>query len=96
LADHPDSAWSALLDEMEADLTRNFDPEHSGAWVPPAQAGDLPPHLFDRARRVFDAQQRAIAVLTEERATVARHLAALRTVPSTGPADQSVYLDVLG
>ncbi|MET0934141.1 MAG: hypothetical protein ABWX56_10530 [Mycetocola sp.] len=96
MADQPDSIWAALLDEMESDLARNLDPEQSNAWVPPADAGPLPPHLFDRARRVFDAQQRAIAVLTGEQASVARHLAALRTVPSPAASGRSVYLDVVG
>ncbi|SFN41851.1 hypothetical protein [Mycetocola miduiensis] len=96
MADQPDSAWPALLDEMEADLHRSFDPEESLPWTPPADAGPLPEHLFDRARRVYDAQQRAIAALTDEQASVARHLSALRTVPSTAASGRSVYLDVVG
>ncbi|WP_411720325.1 hypothetical protein [Mycetocola sp.] len=96
MADQPNSIWPALLDEMEADLARNLGFGQSNAWSPPAGAGPLPAHLFGRARRVVDAQQRAIAVLTEEQASVARHLAALRTVPSPGASGQSVYLDVVG
>jgi hypothetical protein len=80
---------------MEADLTGNPDPGQSGAWSAPAGAGPLPPHLFDRAKRVLDAQQRAIALLTEEQASVGRHLAALKTVPSASAATPSIYLDVV-
>jgi hypothetical protein len=99
LADQTASIWPELLDAMEADLLRNVDPEESeeaATWSAPADAGPLPPHLLDRARRIVDAQQTAIAVLAEEQASVARHLAALRTVPSPVTAGRSVYLDVVG
>ncbi|MET0859809.1 MAG: hypothetical protein ABW091_02150 [Microbacterium sp.] len=96
MADHPESAWTAILDGMEADLTRKVDLTQSGAWSPPANAGPLPEHLADRARQIVDAQQRAIASLADDHKSVGRHLAALRTVPSTLPEGQSVYLDVIG
>jgi hypothetical protein len=96
LADQPDSLWPALLDEMEAELARDLDPGQSVTWAPPADAGPIPAHLFDRARLVIDAQQRAIAELTGEQESVARHLAALRTVPSGAASGRSVYLDVVG
>lgn len=81
---------------MEAELARDLDSEESLSWTPPDDTDPLPAHLFDRARRVFDAQQRAIAVLTDEQASVARHLSALRTVPSAAASGRSVYLDVVG
>ena len=96
MAEHPDSAWSAILDGMQADLEREIDLAKTGSWSPPANAGPLPAHLADRASRLVDAQQRAIASLVDDHKSVGRHLAALRTVPSTLPAGQSVYLDVVG
>jgi hypothetical protein len=96
LADRPSAEWPTILDEMEADLARALDPGTADGWVPPADAGSIPPHLFERAERVLGAQQRAIARLTSEQEGVAQHLAALRTVPPAGATGQSVYLDVVG
>lgn len=92
MADEPDSSWSLLLDEMEADLHQDIERIHP--WTAPDRADPIPPHLLDRARRIVEAQQTAIAVLADEQSSVARHLGALRTVPT--PYSGSVYLDVVG
>jgi hypothetical protein len=81
---------------MEADLARGLDPGTAHGWAPPSDAGSIPPSLFERARSVLGAQQRAIARLTSEQEAVAQHLAALQTVPPAGATGQSVYLDVVG
>lgn len=77
---------------MEADLEKGA--ERTRPWSAPELVDPLPPHLLDRARRVVEAQQNTIAVLAGEQSSVARHLGALRTVPT--PHSGSVYLDVIG
>ena len=96
MAEHVDSSWAAILDRMEADLAGGIELEQANTWVTPSNPGALPEQLVDRARDLVEAQQRAIAALTDEKTTLGRHLTALRTVPSAQPTGQSVYLDVVG
>ena len=96
MAETADEIWLATLDEMEAELGRNTNDETTSSWSAPTNAGPLPEHLVERAQHILDAQQRRITRLTDERASVRQHLAALDIVPSAQPTGQSVYLDVTG
>jgi len=96
-------AWVALLDELEGGAAAaadragetGSDAPAAQPWDPPAGIGPLPADLADRAARLLRAQLDAESLLQDERARVARHLAAVRSVdPARSPRD-SVYLDVL-
>ena len=87
-------AWEAVLDRLEADLALAESPEAlTGSWKPPAGIGPLPGALADRAREIFAAQTAAIGRMRNEHATIARHTAAIRSIPSQSRARKPVYLD---
>jgi len=95
-------AWDAVLSGMERSLEQAvaFDSEPTvpdvQAWALPSDIGPLPIELRERAERVLDAQNRGVAGLEGRQRTVARHLAALRTVPASTDGGSSPYLDVTG
>jgi hypothetical protein len=98
-------AWLAVLDDLEQAMAETAaDPgsrpltedARRGPWSPPAGLGPLPADLADRAARLLRAQLDAESLLQDERARVARHLVAVRSVDPARPARESVYLDVLG
>lgn len=95
-----DAAWSHVLAEMERAVElANGEP----TVLPDASAaaslsltthlGLLPPALGDRARRLQAEQQRTITRLTARQHEVARHLAALRTIPTDAATATPAYLD---
>lgn len=88
-------AWSAALDDLERELDWAEQADRD-VWTPPVGLGTLPAELVERATRILAAQRAAIARVDDERRDTGRHLAALRTVPSTTDAAASVYLDVAG
>jgi len=99
--------WDAVLTAMETYLQRAIiddadEPEIGGpviggrVWELPGDIGPLPIELRERAERVLDAQQQGVAELEGRQRTVARHLAALRTVPVSTDGGSSPYLDVTG
>jgi hypothetical protein len=55
--------------------------------------GPLPFDLGHRARRLLSEQERAISRLAARQGEVARHLAALRTIPSAADTATPAYLD---
>ncbi len=101
--------WEGVLGRLEADVAAleselgdipNLgDPATLGGrpapWALPTGLGPLPDHLADRARALGVAQERTALRLVGIRATAARHLAALRAVP-TAPEHSPIYLDVKG
>jgi hypothetical protein len=99
-----DGAWSALLDEMEADLHVAAAAAAAGApsdltaldWTPRQGLGPLPEELVERAQRILAAQNKALRQLEEAKASAAKHLAALDAVPGSREHGHSVYLDVTG
>ncbi|MET0990899.1 MAG: hypothetical protein ABWX66_00795 [Lacisediminihabitans sp.] len=85
------------VDEPEADEPEIDEPEIGArVWALPGDLGPLPVALRERAERVLDAQQQGVAELESRQRTVARHLAALRTVPGSTGGGSSPYLDVTG
>lgn len=91
------TAWSDMLDELERELTLADEAAVArGQWTPPVGLGQLPPELVTRARDVLAQQKRMITRLDEERTATARHLTALRRVPTAQLVERSVYLDVAG
>lgn len=71
--------------------------EASGAgnpWTPPANLGPIPEELVERARDVEAAQRAAVEHLEAAKATTARHLAAVQSVPEGRTSGRAVFLDV--
>ncbi|WP_167138804.1 hypothetical protein [Diaminobutyricimonas sp. TR449] len=87
----PDT-WPDALDQLERELRH---PDASD-WTPPEDLGPIPPELEARARGLLDAQRDAIALMTEQREQIGRHLNAVKSVPSAHDSERSVYLDVTG
>lgn len=92
---HGREAWLRALTELEASLGMSAN-GIAHQWVAPGALGPLPPDLAPRARALLDGQRELIAELGDSQRTTAAHLAALRTVPTTGRAGASVYLDTSG
>ena len=96
--------WVAVLSAMEASLTEadtttNWDDEldaAAGVWVIPDEIGPLPVELRAHAERVLKAQDDTIRRLEGQREVTGRHLAALRSIPSSLQGGPSAYLDVTG
>ena len=93
--------WDEVLDLLEADLDAAENQLVDGTapsleqWKLPEGLGRLPDRLINRALAVRERQLRITGFLAEAKDDAARHLAALRSVPSlrTGGA---LYLDVEG
>jgi hypothetical protein len=85
--------WGALLDHLERSLTGADASESPAAWRPPAGLGPLPGELRARAEALLTAQAERMAALETEQNSTARHLAALRTVPSGRDDTRPIYLD---
>ncbi|MCW4385739.1 hypothetical protein OH146_08115 [Salinibacterium sp. SYSU T00001] len=92
------TAWVDALDalERELDWAEDLARARSDSWMPPVGLGVLPAELVERATRILTAQRDLMRQLEDERREAGRHLAALRSVPSTLSAEASVYLDVAG
>jgi hypothetical protein len=65
-------------------------------WTPPAGIGQIPAELVERARALLAGQRELSAELEVGKNEVARHLAAIRSVPAMRAPSASVYLDVTG
>lgn len=83
------TAWEAVLDALEQDVTGDT----GTAWSEPTGLGPVPRDLVGRASRLLAAQRDRIAVLDAERRSTAGHLGALRSVAATREPRGSVYLD---
>jgi hypothetical protein len=88
-------AWSEALARLEASTGSVLDADQPAPWAPPTGLGAMPKDLSDRAEGLLAALRTAIAELAAAQRTTARHLVALRTVP-TREDHQPVYLDVSG
>jgi hypothetical protein len=95
-----DAGWTLVLAEMEravelanAESTVLPDAAAAASLSLTAHLGQLPPALGDRARRLLAEQQRTITRLTARQREVARHLVALRTIPSASGTATPAYLD---
>jgi len=88
-------SWPEVMAALEAANADALDATTRSAWSPPVGLGVLPEELLVRAERLLAAQRVSIAELADAQRSTARHLAAVRTVPTRGD-DQSVYLDVRG
>jgi hypothetical protein len=66
----------------------------AGAWTPPTNLGPIPAELVERARGVEAAQRAAVEHLEAAKATTARHLAAVQSVPEGRTSGRAVFLDV--
>jgi len=88
------AAWLAALAEMESVAGAAGDKSWAPSqWSPDPDLGPLPADLADRAREVQAKQKSAIARVLEARRAVAKHLAALKSVPPAKDTDRAVYLD---
>jgi hypothetical protein len=65
-------------------------------WTPPANLGPVPDELVERARDVEAAQRAAVEHLEAAKATTARHLIAVQSVPEGRTSGRAVFLDVIG
>lgn len=93
--------WLAVFAAMEQSIERSAwveDPldEPATVWVIPDEIGPMPAALRPRADRILGAQGEAIIRLEKRKRTVARHLSALRVVPTAHPDGPSPYLDITG
>jgi hypothetical protein len=88
--------WGALLDALDRSLAGDDAPDAPTVWRPPAGLGPLPRELRGRAEALLAAQVKSIAALEFEQNSTARHLAALRTVPSGRDDTRPIYLDTNG
>lgn len=92
------------MDAIEADLRGAVEAGAAGTssdlapldWAPPAGLGPIPAEHVERARRIRTEQQNALDQLEEAKASVAKHLAALDSVPASRDNGRSIYLDVTG
>lgn len=98
-----DARWEEFLDRIEADVAlaaAGLDdpsiPVHVELWIPPADLGPMPESLQERALTVLAAQQNIRERLQGARASAARQLGALKSVPESAGTGRSVYLDVTG
>ena len=66
------------------------------SWAPPPNLGPIPAELVERARDVEAAQRAAVEHLEAAKATTARHLAAVQSVPEGRTTGRAVFLDVTG
>lgn len=87
-------SWTAILDRLETEISLAFAGESSG-WVPPADAGPVPPELTARAHRLLSAQLESAELLAVQRQTIGLHLNAVNSVPA-GPQQPSRLLDTMG
>jgi hypothetical protein len=88
------AAWDAVLDRLETDVAHAEAADTPApAWHPPRGIGSLPPELGDRARAILHAQTEALARMQSEHATIARHTAAIESIPTRRSARRPVYLD---
>ncbi|PVZ56380.1 hypothetical protein [Arthrobacter sp. H-02-3] len=90
------AVWTAILDRLEADIAVAFSGAEPEPWAPPALPGPIPAELEDRARRVLNAQEESIAILTKTRQVAAAHLEALNLVPASSGAGHALLIDVRG
>jgi hypothetical protein len=88
--------WTALLDELEQELSDAAGDDPRPVWRPPADLGPLPDELRARAEALARAQADAIAVVAAAKRSAARHLTALRTVPQHRRTTGPLYLDASG
>lgn len=97
---HEVQAWADALGDLEARLAglagHDMDPSARTAWQPPRTRGPIPAELVDRARSLLAAQERVADELRAAIADTARHLTAVKSIPSRIPRGTSVYLDVVG
>lgn len=92
-------SWYEALGELEARLAGLATPGDTAAradWLPPTDAGPIPAELVTRARTLLVAQERVALELNGALANAAKHLTALRSIPSGTARGTSVYLDVTG
>jgi hypothetical protein len=88
------SAWNAVLDRMETDLAQAEAADASTpSWHPPRGIGSLPPELGERARAILLAQTTTLARMQSEHTTIARHTAAIESIPTRRGGRRPVYLD---
>lgn len=87
--------------ELEASHLRALDSSTAAdaaphvTWKPPTDLGPMPTELRERAVALLAEQRESLHTLDELHRETGRHLAAVRSIPSTRD-DQSVYLDVSG
>lgn len=104
-------AWAGVLDELEyrlglaaADAATHSDRDTvagaaidaPGPWTPPTGIGPIPAELVARAQELLAGQRELGAELEAGKNEIARHLAAIRSVPAMRAPSASVYLDVTG
>ena len=103
--------WAGVLDELEyrlglaavdaaTHLRQDAAPDGAigvpAPWTPPSGIGQIPVELIDRARALLAGQRELGAELEAGKNEIARHLAAIRSVPAMRAPSASVYLDVTG
>ena len=97
---HGAQTWDEALGELEARLgglaAHSAGDSPRGVWRAPSVVGPIPADLVDRARALLAAQHGVADDLRAALADTARHLAALKSIPSRVPRGTSVYLDVTG
>ncbi|MGO4228718.1 hypothetical protein AB4Y72_07585 [Arthrobacter sp. YAF34] len=94
--DETTALWTAILNRLEADLAVALSGVEPEPWAAPLAPGPIPAELEDRARRVLEAQQESIAILTKNRQVAAAHLEALNSVPGSSGSGHALLVDVRG
>ena len=102
------AAWSVVLDDLEARVTRlerDGRPGVTGradadgtdpAWTAPTGLGPVPSVLTTRASSVLARQRAVLRSLVDDRAAVVQQLGAVRRVEASHEPGRPVYLDALG
>lgn len=103
------AAWAVALKRLETDLAAVVNDRALGAgnrppaaadppaaWDPPTGMGPIPPELVERARRLAQAQQEAIAALQTAVLAARRQAEYVGSVPTAARTGGAVYLDVAG
>ena len=102
------AAWSVVLDDLEARVTRlerDGRPGVTGradadgtdpAWTAPTGLGPVPSVLTTRASSVLARQRAVLRSLVDDRAEVVQQLGAVRRVEASHEPGRPVYLDALG
>jgi hypothetical protein len=97
------ASWSEIFAELQDELRLDAAPLDPAAeidqprhWLPPTQMEPMTDDEAEQARSLLSAQLIAIEALDRRKKSTGRHLAIVRSLPSTRTPGGPVYLDISG
>lgn len=89
-------SWESALDKLELDVAAAMTGDLPAAWVPPTGLGPIPQELEGRARLLLEAQMEATELIGASKASTAKHLQAIASIPEPDGRPRLAFLDVTG